>query len=309
MILLAIVLALLLEQVRPQAAESRWLRSWRLWPRAVAHNIDNGEQSRAWLAWTLAVALPALATGLVHGALQWLGGWPFTLAWTVIVLYFSLGLRHFSQRFVGVRDALQLGDEERARELLGQWLGCEVGEQPRTELIRLVLEQSFLASHRLVFGVLIWFCILAVPGLGPAGAVFYRLAKVVAMQWNPDVRMREGAVSAPLARVAATAWFLIDWLPARATALGLAIVGSFEDAIDVWRRFAARFPDANDGVILAAASGAMNVRLGGAQSAADPLPGELPASGHFARAVGLLWRLLALWLLLLVLLTLAHVLG
>ena len=309
MILLAIVLALLLEQVRPQAADSHWLRSWWLWPQAVAHNIDNGEPSRAWLAWILAVALPALAVGLAHGVLQWLGGWPLTLAWMVVVLYFSLGLRHFSQHFVGVRNAFQLGDEERARELLGQWLGREVPEQSRSELIRLVLEQSFLASHRLVFGVLIWFCILAAPGLGPAGAVFYRLATIVARQWDPDARMREGAVSAPLARVAATAWFLIDWLPARTTALGLAIVGSFEDAIDVWRRFAARFPDVNDGVILAAASGAMNVRLGGAQAAANPLPGESPASGHFARAVGLLWRLLALWLLLLVLLTLAHVLG
>ena len=45
--------------------------------------------------------------------------------------------------------------------------------------------------------------------------------------------------------------------PARTTALAFAIVGSFEDAIDTWRQHAARFADGNDGVILAATSGAI----------------------------------------------------
>ena len=34
-------------------------------------------------------------------------------------------------------------------------------------------------------------------------------------------------------------------------------------AIDAWRNYAQRFPNDNDGVILAATSGAVNVRLGG----------------------------------------------
>ena len=39
------------------------------------------------------------------------------------------------------------------------------------------------------------------------------------------------------------AWGLIDWLPARITALGFAVVGSFEEAIDCWRNDAERFPE------------------------------------------------------------------
>lgn len=39
------------------------------------------------------------------------------------------------------------------------------------------------------------------------------------------------------------------------------------------------------------------------------LPGEAPSVTHFARVVGLVWRMVALWLLLLALLTVAHVLG
>ena len=120
-------------------------------------------------------------------------------------------------------------------------------------------------------------------------------------------------------------------LPARTTALAFAIVGSFEDAIDTWRQHAARFADGNDGVILAATSGAIGVRLGGAtlkpvavaNTAAAPgqpalgpvdlegdaLPGDAPTSRHFNQVIGLVWRAVALWLLLLVLLSLAHVLG
>ena len=96
-------------------------------------------------------------------------------------------------------------------------------------------------------------------------------------------------------------------------------MGSFEDAIDAWRRHAGQFANANDGVILAAASGAVGVRLGSVSvrapgplaidGPADALPGEVPSVAHFARVVGLVWRTVALWLLLLALLTVAHVLG
>lgn len=324
MILLVIVVALLLEQVRPLAPDNRLRAAARRWPSRVARNIDRGQPVHAWLAWGLAAVAPALLAGLVHALLQWLGGWLLTLAWAIAVLYATLGLRRFSQHFVGVRNALERNDEEGARQLLAQWLGRDIGSPARPELIRLVLEQLFVSAHRLVFGVLAWFCLLAMAGLGPAGAVFYRMAEVVARQWRCDAPGRQGGVSAALGQVAARAWWAIDWLPARMTGLGLAIVGSFEEAVDAWRQHASRFASPNDGVIISAAAGALGVRLGGTLSPrsagtglardaqpghGDPLPGETPALHHLPRAVGLLWRFLALWLLLLVLLTAAHVFG
>jgi adenosylcobinamide-phosphate synthase len=135
-----------------------------------------------------------------------------------------------------------------------------------------------------------------------------------------------------LQAVSASAWSAVDWLPARITALGFAVVGSFEDAIDSWRNHAQRFPDDNDGVILSATSGAINVRLGGevlktrtlpfpgggdmeeeavqeASSAADSTPGREPEPAHLAQVVGLVWRSVVMWLVLLALLTLARLLG
>ena len=185
-----------------------------------------------------------------------------------------------------------------------------------------------------MFGVLTWYCLLAMLGLGPAGAVFYRNAEFAAGYWRRKVESSDQPVSQALRDAAARAWRAIDWLPARTTALAFAIVGSFEDAIDAWRQHAARFAEGNDGVILAATAGAIGVRLGGASlkpapSAVTPvtpgavgqsavgtvdlagaaLPGDTPSSAHFSQVIGLVWRTVALWLLLLILLTLAHVLG
>jgi len=105
--------------------------------------------------------------GGVHVLLSWLGGWPLALVWGGAMLYLTLGFRQFSHHFTGIRDALEMGDEERARSLLAQWQYVDASAVPRSEIVRHVIEYSVLAAHRHVFGVLAWFCIGALLGLGP----------------------------------------------------------------------------------------------------------------------------------------------
>ncbi|MCS7100522.1 MAG: cobalamin biosynthesis protein CobD, partial [Burkholderiaceae bacterium] len=115
----------------------------------------------------------------------------------------------------------------------------------------------------------------------------------------------------------AFAW--IDWLPARLTALGFAIVGDFEGTIDCWRRLSAASreplgPDART-LILGAASGALGTRVMSAAEAAryfgdaDETPLAEPAVPTLRSVVGLVWRALVLWLALLLLLTMVAWLG
>jgi adenosylcobinamide-phosphate synthase len=132
--------------------------------------------------------------------------------------------------------------------------------------------------------------------------------------------------SESLSQASRQAWHGIDWLPARATALGFAIMGSFEDAMDGWRNHAQKFPNDNDGVILAATAGAIHIQLGGAplkpsrpsendadtqnaQAGGDSTPGRVPEVAHLAQVVGLVWRTVIMWLVLVALLSLANVLG
>jgi len=270
-----------------------------------------------------------LALG-IHWALMLTLGWPAAMVWSVLVLYVTLGFRQFSHHFTEIRDALEAGDEPRARQLLAQWQRVDASELPRSEIVRHVIEYSVLAAHRHVFGVLAWFSVLAAFGLGPAGAVLYRMSEFVARYWTHQ-RIDETQPASPALQAAATsAWASVDWLPARITALAFAVVGSFEDAIDCWRNYAQRFPNDNDGVILAATSGAVNVRLGGEalkaaytpnssqavrSSGVDTMvdtestPGREAEVGHLRSIVGLVWRSVVLWMVLLALLTLARLLG
>lgn len=325
---LALLFAFFIEQVRPLAPNNwvhRILQTWIQW---VSRTLDAGDVRLAWLTWSLVVVLPAVAATVVHWVLLWVFGWPVAMLWSMAILYVSLGFRQFSHHFTDIRDALDAGDERLARELLAQWQQVSVGTLPRFELIRHVIEHSVLSAHRHVFGVLAWFTVLAALGFGPAGAVVYRMGEWLSRLWWTSNQQTKNWVSEPLQASAKRAWHVIDWLPARMTAVAFAVVGNFEEVIDCWRNHAQRFPDDNDGVVLAATAGALNVRLGGEalsshaahESDADDqqdarsqdsesTPGRLPERGHLLSVVGLVWRSVVMWMVLLALLTLARLLG
>lgn len=324
----AILFALLIEQARPLARSNPIHAGLRAWSLSVSRNFDAGKPHHGWVAWCLAVLVPAAFVLAVHAALLWWVGWPLAVLWNVAVLYITLGFRQFSHHFTGIRDALEMGDEERARERLAHWQQVDVGELPRSEVVRHVIEYSVLAAHRHVFGVLAWYSVLAALGLGPMGAVFYRMSEFVSRYWADRGAEELQRASPSLQHATSLAWMAIDWLPARLTALCFAVVGSFEEAIEGWRFHAQRFPNDNDGVILAATAGAINVRLGGEALKArsnplttqgfevdasigesDSTPGREPEVGHLRSVVGLVWRSVVVWLLLVALLTLARLLG
>ena len=324
---LALLFAFLIEQARPLSAHNwihRGLRVWIVW---VSQTLDAGQKRLALTTWLVVVGVPSVLTLAMHWLLMWLIGWPVAMLWSVWVLYGALGFRQFSHHFTDIRDALEAGDESLARELLAKWKHVAVGSLPRSELLRHVIEHSVLSAHRHVFGVLAWFSILAALGLGPAGAVIYRMSAWVHVIWQNRDTEDNTWVSDALRQMSHTAWHVIDWVPARLTALAFAVVGNFEEAIDCWRNHAQRFPNDNDGVVLSATSGALGVRLGGEalgasevnadtwdnpqspEASSESTPGRPPELAHFYSLVGLVWRSVVMWMVLLALLTLARLLG
>ena len=184
----AILFALLIEQARPLARSNPVHAGLRLWARWVSRNFDAGKSHHGWVAWALTVVGPTLAAAVIYWLLDGFVGWPLAIVWSTVVLYFTLGFRQFSHHFTAIRDALDAGDEAQARELLAQWQRVEVADLPRSELLRHVIEYSVLAAHRHVFGVFAWFSLLAALGLGPAGAVLYRMSEYVSRYANRPVR-------------------------------------------------------------------------------------------------------------------------
>ena len=329
MSLFSVLLALLIEQLKPLQRGTAIHAAMTSWLRWAGRNFDAGKDRHAWVVWTITVLLPAVLAwsihaGLVHFSLL-LG-----LAWNVAVLYLTLGFRQFSHYFTDIRDALDREDEPEARRLLTEWRHLDVSELPRTELLRHVIEHSLLAAHRHVFGVFFWFILLSTLGFGPAGAVLYRTAEFASRYWAYRSRTIGEPSNTRLMELSQQLFASMDHVPARLTAFGFAVVGNFEEAINCWRRDAELWRHPNEGIILAAAAGAVGVQLGGtaapgvtpdrsktfgqgvgvdALAAEGSTTGMAPVPGHLRSIVGLVWRSVVLWMLLLALLTLANLIG
>ena len=300
---LSLLVALVIEQVRPFKGINR-LRTWGGgWIDWVLKNFDAGGSGQGVLCWSIAALVPAGCVIFVHWALAlWLGLFS-AFVWNVAVLYATLGFRQFSHHFTEIRTALEGGEDDTARRILQSWTGPLPAALSRAEIIRRLVVQSVLSAHRHVFGVFAWYSIGSLLGLGPAGAVVYRVGASIQARALLPVDAGSGASPAVQA-FAGRLWWFLDWLPVRLTAMGFAFVGSFEDSIDLWRRWEILKPGDNDALLLAATSGAIDIELN------EPINAQKqPQMGHLAAVVGLVWRTVVMWLVLLALMTLARLLG
>ena len=102
----------------------------------------------------------------------------------------------------------------------------------------------------------------------------------------------------------------------RLTAASFAIMGDFEDAVYCWRSQAKTWGNYANGILLASAAGAIGVKLG------DPLRqdyslrfrpelglGDEADPNYLKSAVGLVWRSALLWLAVILLLSVASLMG
>ena len=300
--LLSLVAVLSLEQLRPPVGRRYIQVLLARYANYMERQLNAGSAQHGMVAWFLAVAPLVLLSAAIYIALvRAAPAFPIAaLVWNVVVLYFCIGFRGFSRYFNDIRDAIRRGEIELARGHLMQWRGRSAEGYQVNEIVRASIEEGVVASHHSVLGVLVWFALLP----GPSGAVLYRLACFLRTRWGE----RRGTDESAFGSFAVRAFDVLDWLPARWTALAFAVVGDFDDAIYCWRNQSDRWLRANDGIVLASAAGAIGVRLG------MPLPehGELkdrPELGLGEEAdlssmdstTGLVWRAVVLWLLVLLL--------
>jgi adenosylcobinamide-phosphate synthase len=229
-----------------------------------------------------------LVFALLNGINPFLG-W----VWNVAVLYSTLGFKYFSDIAARIAQLLRAGDLDAARRELADWRGGDTSQFSADDLARVTIEQVMAASHRQMFGVLFWFVLLS--PFGPVGAVLFRTASILSRRWAASRGFFGG--------FAVRAFHLVNWLPARMTALTYAIAGNFEDATFCWRTQAAAWPEEEEGVVIAAGAGAMGVRLGqslpvGGEAVWRPDLGcgQAPDADCVDSAVSMIWRGVVIWL-------------
>lgn len=261
MSLFALIVALLLEQLKPLAARNSlnvWLGEYIGY---FQHHFNSGEYHHGKAAWWLAV-LPVLSGAmLLYWGLHYLNPL-WSILFNVLVLYLCMGFGRFSHAYTGIQRALRNGNLEVARDSLASLGGRPSHQMNAEEVARATIETALIAAMHHLFGVIVWFALFSLLGLGgAAGALLYRLGLSLRTHWADQ----SGADKLEAARFdvfAQQMCYRLEWLPIRLTAATFAIVGNFEDTVYCWRSQAALWADVEVGILLASAAGASGVRLG-----------------------------------------------
>lgn len=306
MSLFSLIAALLLEHFRPLGGRNPVTLLFTRYANYLERHFNAGQNVQGVVAWLLAVFLPTLLVGGVYGSLYLLNP---LLAWALgaAVLYVVLSPKHFGSQADRVAAALRSGDLAEARRLLAQWHGRPADEFGAGEIARVAIEQALACAHKNLFGVIFWFAVL-----GPAGAVLYRLSQLLSQKWGGLNQHEFGEFGKFSARV----FDLMDWAPLRLTAISFAVVGDFEDAVYCWRSQAPAWVQPGIGIVLASGAGALGVKLGEPLNYGGNIEfrpelglGDEADADYLDSAVSLVWRAVVLWLVLLLLLTIAGWVG
>lgn len=241
-----------------------------------------GNRLRGLVAWLLLV-LPfvALAVWVAHPVVD------------ALLLWLALGGRSLAEHARAVAAPLSAGDLAPAREAVGLIVSRETARLDEAGVAKAAVESVLENGNDAVFGALFWFFVA-----GGAGAVGYRLANTLDAMWGYKDRRR-----LYFGWAAARLDDLLNFVPARLTALTYALLGDARTALSCWRTQGARWSSPNAGPVMAAGCGALKICAGGparyfGRDEVRPLLGEgpAPAAADILRAVALVERGQWLWL-------------
>jgi len=215
----------------------------------------------------------------------------------VLLLYFAIGLNSLGQHAQDVAQALAAGSLAEAREKVGRIVSRDTSTLDETQVARATVESVLENGNDAVFGALFWFALAGAPG-----ALLYRLANTLDAMWGYKNR-RYGNFGWAAARFDD----LLNYPPARLTALTYALLGATRTALACWRSQAPRWDSPNAGPVMAAGAGALQVELGGAaryggewQERPALGSGGFPAAADIGRALRLVRHGVWLWLMVVV---------
>jgi AmpE protein len=148
------------------------------------------------------------------------------------VLFFSLGPNDIGEDVDEYCRAIEADDEERIVSTSKALIETDVPSDPY-ERIQRVEEAVCVQANNRLFAVIFWFVLFG--PYGPLGAWAYRVTDLIRRRavFNAS---REEVNSNPAvlnASVMLHGW--LAWIPARLTAIGYAMAGSFQDALAAWR--------------------------------------------------------------------------
>jgi adenosylcobinamide-phosphate synthase len=260
----------------------------------VERRLNRGEARL--LRGVIALALLVLPLLLAATLLQWwlwrLSPWAFA-AGGAPLLYLAVARRSLAEHARAIAAPLMAGDLAEARAQLARIVSRDTRELDATAISGGAVESVLENGSDAVIASLFWFALAGLPGV-----VVHRAVNTLDAMWGYRTpRFNE------FGWAAARCDDLLNFLPARLTALGYALAGRCGDALRCWFGQARHWSSPNAGPVMAAGAGALGLQLGGGaryhgewEERSALGRGRAPAAADIGRAIRLLDRTIALWI-------------
>ena len=241
----------------------------------------------------IALVLAVVPVVLLTMVLVWLLPPSLQLVVEALGLWLAMSLRGLAEHGRAVADALIHRDLPLAREQVGRIVSRRTEDLDETGVATAASESMLENGADAVFASLFWYAVAGLPGV-----VLHRAVNTLDAMWGYRTPR-----FLHFGRAAARLDDLLNWPPARLTALSYALLGQTRLALACWRRQAPRWDSPNGGPVMAAGAGALGVSLGGPAPYATglkkrPILGRGPDAdvGTIAAAIRLVERAVLLWL-------------
>lgn len=285
--LLALLIGLAVERLATQLFHLRTLR-WL--DRAIDFGFRQGDRLANWPSFipvtilVIVLVLPVFLARLGLG--DTLYGFPYLIL-AIMVLFFSLGPKDIGEDVDEYCRAIEEDDPVRIQETARALIESDVPEDA-AERIRMVEESVCIQANNRLFAVVFWFVLL-----GPVGAWTYRVTDLIRRRAVFNALRADLGDETPLTAASEMlhGWFV--WIPARLTAIGYGMAGSFDGALSAWRKADDSVPSTLHGqserLLARVGTGALALRNEEGESLADRgIRGATSANG-------LVYRLLFIW--------------
>jgi adenosylcobinamide-phosphate synthase len=250
-------------------------------------------RERGLLALLCMVGGPLLCVLLLQNYLAALW-WPLQIGGQAAILYVAIGRQSLREHALAVANALRRNDIVVARRAVSRIVTRDTARADVTAVSSATVETVLENGSDALFASLFWFIVAGLPGV-----VVHRAANTLDAMWGyRNERFNE------FGWAAARFDDLLNYIPARLTAIVYALSGQTQRALHCWRTQAPRWSSPNAGPVMAAGAGALGLQLGGAAIYSGVVEMRPPlGSGRAAqpddirRALNLLDRSLAIWLI------------
>ena len=213
----------------------------------------------------------------------------------VICLTFAIGIKSLIQHARAVANALNSADISLARKKIAMMVSRDTSTSDEQAVTSAAIESVLENGSDAIFAAFFWFVVFGAPGV-----ILYRLANTLDAMWGYR-NERYNSFGWAAARIDD----VLNYFPARLTALSYAIAGNVNMAISCWKKQAKSWQGINPGAVMASGAGALNIKLGGTaiyhgKKVVRPQLGcgNRAYASDIDRAIRLIYKSIFIWLLL-----------